>query len=64
SSWHMRRTLQEFRRHYVDVSPCVAGTETSETLTLDDLVPNSRELSRATLMLHEWLGIAWYALWA
>lgn len=62
SRWHMRRTLQEFRRHFAVVGPCPGGTETAERLTLDDLVPNSGQLSVATMLIHEWLGIAWYAL--
>jgi uncharacterized SAM-binding protein YcdF (DUF218 family) len=61
SSWHLRRTLQEFRRHFAIVGPCHAVPE-NEELTIDDLVPNTGELYRATVMLHEWLGIAWYAL--
>jgi uncharacterized SAM-binding protein YcdF (DUF218 family) len=62
SSWHMRRTLHEFRRHFKAVGPCMLSAQRHEPFTLDDLAPNSRELWRATLMIHEWFGIAWYAL--
>lgn len=62
SEVHMKRTLREFRRHFPASAPCrQIGLEHRQT-SFNDFIPNSTALADSTALLHEWLGIAWYAL--
>jgi uncharacterized SAM-binding protein YcdF (DUF218 family) len=62
SDWHMRRTLREFRRHFKHVSSHAAETSSRPPIHISDWIPSSQSLRVSTRLLHEWLGIAWYAL--
>ncbi|HEY0141736.1 MAG TPA: YdcF family protein [Thermoanaerobaculia bacterium] len=61
SPWHMRRAQREFERYFPNVIPR-AETRERGGLILNDLIPSSIALRTTTMLLHEWLGIAWYAL--
>ncbi len=61
SSWHLRRARAEFARTFHSIA--IRPWESSEdTLTINDFLPSSWGLHWSTVMLHEWIGIAWYAL--
>lgn len=61
SPWHMRRARAEFARHFANVVPHAAKMQ-HDRLILNDVIPSSIALRTSTRLLHEWLGIAWYAL--
>ena len=61
SAWHLRRARQELVRQFDVVIPRAAEGG-SRKLLLNDLLPSSVSLRASTRMLHEWLGLAWYAL--
>ncbi|HEX7152807.1 MAG TPA: YdcF family protein [Thermoanaerobaculia bacterium] len=62
SGWHMRRALLAFRRHYPNVVGRAAELPEHEPLVINDWLPSSHALRVSTRMLHEWIGLAWYAL--
>jgi uncharacterized SAM-binding protein YcdF (DUF218 family) len=62
SAWHLRRALQAFRREFSHVSGRGADPIGFGPPVLNDFLPSSDSLRTSTLMLHEWIGIAWYAL--
>ncbi|MFZ2491099.1 MAG: YdcF family protein [Thermoanaerobaculia bacterium] len=61
SATHMRRTRREFRKHFDTVigHPVI---ERHGPLDGRSFIPSSESLANATGMVHEWVGIAWYAL--
>lgn len=61
SPWHMRRAQAEFARYFPNVIPRAAQVDRGG-LILNDIIPSSIALRTTTMLLHEWLGIAWYAL--
>lgn len=62
SDWHMRRAVAAFRRHFKTVIPYPAENDYSEPIIPGSFLPSSGGLWESTVMLHEWIGIAWYAL--
>lgn len=62
-AWHMRRSLLAFRR--TGLSATAAPTHFTGPARPDagSFVPNAHAWSQARFALHEWLGLAWYALW-
>lgn len=62
SSWHMRRTLREFRRHFANPISHPTRRVAPDPFVINDVLPSSRELWVSTVMIHEWIGLAWYAL--
>jgi uncharacterized SAM-binding protein YcdF (DUF218 family) len=62
SAWHLRRALQAFRRQFRHVSGRGADPIGFGQPVVNDFLPSSDSLRTSTLMLHEWIGIAWYAL--
>jgi uncharacterized SAM-binding protein YcdF (DUF218 family) len=61
SAWHMRRAQGAFARHFTTVIPFLPPRR-PRTLVINDFLPSSAALRATTTMLHEWVGIAWYAL--
>jgi uncharacterized SAM-binding protein YcdF (DUF218 family) len=61
SAWHMRRAQLVFARHFINVIPHPAASR-PHALIVNDFLPSSSALRNTTRTLHEWLGIAWYAL--
>jgi uncharacterized SAM-binding protein YcdF (DUF218 family) len=62
SEWHMRRALAAFRRHFRTVVAVPDETSYEEPIIAGSFLPDARSLVASTAMLHEWIGIAWYAL--
>jgi uncharacterized SAM-binding protein YcdF (DUF218 family) len=62
SAWHLRRALQAFRRQFGHVSGRGADPIGFGPPVVNDFLPSSDSLRTSTVMLHEWIGIAWYAL--
>ena len=62
SDWHMRRALSAFRRHFKTVIPYVEEGSYEERVTAGSFLPEAKSLVVSTAMLHEWIGLAWYAL--
>ena len=62
SDWHLRRTEIEFARYFHSIAIRPWEPPHRETLTINDFLPSSWGLRWSTLMLQEWIGIAWYAL--
>ncbi|HWW61734.1 MAG TPA: YdcF family protein [Thermoanaerobaculia bacterium] len=62
SSWHMRRTRREFEKHFDRVIPRADDPPRLLPLLVNDFIPSSVALRDSTRMLHEWIGLAWYAL--
>ena len=62
SDWHMRRMYGAFRRHFAHVSTPAPQSALQTRGVIDDVLPSSQELRTSTRLLHEWLGVAWYAL--
>lgn len=62
SSWHMRRTRREFEKHFDHVIPRADDPPELGALLVNDFIPSSIALRDSTRMLHEWIGLAWYAL--
>jgi uncharacterized SAM-binding protein YcdF (DUF218 family) len=62
SAWHLRRVRASFKLHFRSFAlrPCEDPREMQSTIT--DLVPSSGGLHWSTVMLQEWVGMAWYAL--
>lgn len=61
SPWHMRRTIPEFERYFDHVVP-FEPLESKRPLTLNDFLPSASAMNGTTVLLHEWIGAAWYAL--
>ncbi|MCU1230411.1 MAG: hypothetical protein JWO97_3295 [Acidobacteria bacterium] len=63
SAWHMRRAVNEFRRHFrtVIVHP-VPARRIDRVLYINSILPDETSLGATTSALHEWIGSAWYAL--
>jgi uncharacterized SAM-binding protein YcdF (DUF218 family) len=61
SAWHMRRARREVERQF-DVVIARSAQGRSRRMILNDVIPSSHALRTTTRMLHEWLGLAWYAL--
>ena len=62
SSWHMRRTRREFEKHFDRVIPRADDPPAILPLLVNDFIPSTTALRDSTRMLHEWIGLAWYAL--
>lgn len=62
SDWHMRRTLAAFRRHFRTVVGYQDEDSYDERVIAGSFLPEAKSLVVSTSMLHEWVGIAWYAL--
>jgi uncharacterized SAM-binding protein YcdF (DUF218 family) len=61
SEWHMRRALAAFRRHFQTVIAYPDEADYSERIIPGSFLPEAKSLTVSTSMLHEWIGIAWYA---
>ena len=62
SDWHMRRAVTAFRRHFKTVIPYPSLSDYSLPVIPGSFLPSSSSLDASTEELHEWIGIAWYAL--
>lgn len=63
-AWHMARAARAFERTGLDVvpAPCAFAGPDRQELRLLSLVPSAGGLLSTWRALHEWIGLAWYAL--
>lgn len=61
NDWHMRRARLVFRRRFAHVIAHPAPPEEGAFL-INDLLPSGEGARDTSLLLHECIGIAWYAL--
>lgn len=64
SATHMRRSESVFHTIFPDdtVVPIPVYFEHGAAVGLEHVVPTARALEESTRALHEWIGMAWYAL--
>jgi uncharacterized SAM-binding protein YcdF (DUF218 family) len=63
-AWHMRRALISFRYFGVVATPAPVPFSPTLRLQLSDFVPSAGAWLTSYYAVHEWVGCAWYALWA
>lgn len=61
NDWHMRRARLAFRKRFATVICHPAAPEPGELL-VNDLLPTGDGARDTTIMIHECIGLAWYAL--
>jgi uncharacterized SAM-binding protein YcdF (DUF218 family) len=64
SAYHMRRSVEAFRKVGLEVTPVPSSFHTAPgrpTIWIDRL-PNSGALEMTTIVLHEYLGLIYYTL--
>ncbi|HET7711885.1 MAG TPA: YdcF family protein, partial [Thermoanaerobaculia bacterium] len=62
SAIHMRRALHSFRPYFPAVVPHARYVDRSPKALLNKVLPSTAALQRSTAVVHEWIGLAWYAL--
>ena len=62
NSWHMRRSLLAFRRTALVAVAAPSHFTGPARLDLAAFVPNPHAWADCRYALHEWIGLAWYAL--
>lgn len=62
TSDHMRRALYSFRRHFPTVITHPASSPRTRMFLVNCALPSVDGLDRSTDAIHEWIGLAWYAL--
>jgi len=61
-SWHLRRAIAAFARFGITATAVPVRLQPQSGPTLEDLVPTPTGWVASYHALHEWIGIAWYAL--
>lgn len=61
-AWHMRRALLAFRAAGFDAIAAPLPLDAPPKLTLGGVMPRISAWQRSYYALHEWIGVAWYAL--
>ena len=60
--WHMRRAMAAFRAAGFPAIAAPGPTPGRDGLGWEDLIPRVSAWQRSYFALHEWIGVAWYAL--
>ncbi len=60
--WHMRRALVAFRHAGIDAVPSPTYADPRPRLAWTDLLPSAGNWMRSYFAVHEWVGLAYYAL--
>ncbi len=60
--WHMRRALVAFRHAGIDAVPSPTYADPGPQLAWTDLLPSAGNWMRSYFAVHEWVGLAYYAL--
>lgn len=60
--WHMRRSLLAFRRAGLPAAAAPSHLTGPARIDLGSFVPSARAWSESRHAMHEWIGLAWYAL--
>lgn len=61
-AWHMPRAVAAFERAGFVVLPAPTAYRALRPLLPTDFVPRAGAMNESSVALHEWIGIAWYAL--
>ncbi len=61
-AWHMPRSVAAFERAGFEVVPAPVGYLSFRPQTPLDFIPRAGALESSSTALHEWIGMAWYAL--
>ncbi len=61
-AWHMRRGLLAFARAGLDAVPVPVRPEPGGRLTPGEFLPRVSAWTNSYFALHEWIGLAWYAV--
>ncbi|OQA30709.1 MAG: hypothetical protein BWY57_02688 [Betaproteobacteria bacterium ADurb.Bin341] len=61
-AWHMPRSVAAFERAGFEVVPAPMGYLSFRPRTPLDFIPRADALESSSMALHEWIGMAWYAL--
>jgi len=61
-AWHMPRAAAAFSAAGFSVLPAPTAYGSSRPVTPVDFIPRAVSMRESAIALHEWLGIAWYAL--
>ncbi len=61
-AWHAARALEEFRKTGLSARAAGTGWRRIPPLQWSAWLPSSRGLRDSCLAVHEWIGLAWYAL--
>ena len=61
-AWHMRRALLAFRRVGLEAVPAPVRRDRWPDMTPSEFVPRVSAWTQSYLGLHEWLGLAFYAV--
>lgn len=61
-AFHMTRAVNEFERVGFRVIPASTKFRVKPPLSFFDFLPSASALSSTARSLHEWLGMAWYAI--
>jgi len=60
--WHMRRALVAFRHAGIEAVPMPTYADPGPRLSWTDLLPSAGNWMRSYFAVHEWVGLAYYAL--
>jgi uncharacterized SAM-binding protein YcdF (DUF218 family) len=60
--WHMRRSLLAFRRAGLPAAAAPSHLSGPARLDFASFVPSAQAWSDSRYAMHEWIGLAWYAL--
>jgi uncharacterized SAM-binding protein YcdF (DUF218 family) len=60
--WHMRRALLAFRHFGIDAEPAPVRPPGTPELTATALIPQTSAWQASYYAVHEWIGLAYYAL--
>lgn len=60
--WHLRRALPQFQQQGLQVQPAGVAFHTDYQPWYRNWVPGATSWRDSGQMLHEWLGIVWYAI--
>ena len=61
-AWHMPRAVAVFAAAGFTVVPAPTAYVSARPATPLDFLPRATAMQQAATALHEWVGIAWYAL--
>ena len=61
-AWHMRRGLLAFARAGLDAVPAPVRAEMGSRYTPGEFMPRVSAWTNSYFALHEWIGLAWYAV--
>jgi uncharacterized SAM-binding protein YcdF (DUF218 family) len=62
SGWHLRRATRVFKRHFPALTTRAADHDWAEPLAMNHFIPSASAMRMTTVLSHEYVGMAWYAL--